>query len=314
MDHASFKIMAHHLLFCATKSQVPLSSTVDMKIKESLEKSGAGQNIAFWNWTPHQKSLLDADIPRLIMTSHWSTGKTRILFEKALMLAREGNFVIFILHYCENTEDEYSDHAPILLFHSLTNEISNEEDHTQTNINLLVSNDLSRDVLNNDILQSTAHIFIDEFVVNVKKDMEIIDNIATKIDKNNHFWVTVGKASAQSTADFKNWIQKKVAEGYLEPSLNYPLRNSKEIVEFEHSLVPKVTDLETGHPIEDDMMGEDHSERSKIPAISEGSEIIQPSIESMPKVTLVQPYELLTKNWPYTTLYFYSELVVYSEL
>ena len=105
MDHTSFKIMAYYLLFCATKSQVPLSSTVDTKIKESLEKSGAGQNVAFWNWTPKQKSLLDADIPRVIMTSHWSTGKTRILFEKALMLAREGKFVIFILHYCENTEE-----------------------------------------------------------------------------------------------------------------------------------------------------------------------------------------------------------------
>ena len=183
--------MAYYLLFCATKSQVPLSSTVDTKIKESLEKSGAGQNVAFWNWTPRQKSLLDADIPRLIMTSHWSTGKTRILFEKALMLAREGKIVIFILHYSENTENEYSDHAPILLFHSLKNEISNEKDQTQKNINVLVSNDLIKDVLDKDILHSDCNVFIDEYVVNANKDMEIIDDIAARIDKNDHFWLTV---------------------------------------------------------------------------------------------------------------------------
>jgi hypothetical protein len=294
LDHTSFKIMAYYLLFCATKSQVPLSSTVDTKIKESLEKGGTGQNIAFWNWTPKQKSLLDADIPRVIMTSHWSTGKTRILFEKALMLAREGKFVILILHYSENTEDEYSDHAPILLFHSLKNEISSKEDHTQKHINLLVSNDLIKDVLDKDILQSDSNVFIDEFVVNANKDMKIIDDIAAKIDKNSHLWVTVAKASAQYAANFKYWIERKVADGYLEPSLIYPLRNTMEIVEFESALAPKNFLF--------------FSERSELLGGPEKSSEIsesstnQPTIESMPKVTLVQTYDLPTKNWPNNTL------------
>ena len=73
MDHESFKTMAMYLLFSATYNEVPLASLINMKVKENLEKSGSAKNAAFWNWTPLQKSLLDANLPRVIMTSHWST-------------------------------------------------------------------------------------------------------------------------------------------------------------------------------------------------------------------------------------------------
>ena len=55
--------MAIYLLFSATYNHVPLASIIDTKIKENLEKAGSAKNIALWNWTPKQKSLLDADIP-----------------------------------------------------------------------------------------------------------------------------------------------------------------------------------------------------------------------------------------------------------
>ena len=54
------------------------------------------QKITSWNWTPEQKNLLIADIPRMIMRSHWSTGKTIILFEKAKVLARKGAFTNYV--------------------------------------------------------------------------------------------------------------------------------------------------------------------------------------------------------------------------
>ena len=92
-----------YLLFSATYNEVPLASIIDMKVKECLEKSGSAKNAALWNWTPLQKSILDADLPRVIMTSYWSTGKTRILFVKALKLAKDGKFVIFVLHYSQVT-------------------------------------------------------------------------------------------------------------------------------------------------------------------------------------------------------------------
>ena len=155
--------MAMYLLFSATYNEVPLATTIDMKVKESLEKSGSAKNAAFWNWTPLQKSILDADLPRVIMTSYWSTGKTRILFVKALKLAKDGKFVIFVLHYSqikkeedfskdqeESLETNFADHAPILLYHSLMNEIDKESKknpQVKTNIRLMVSKDLEGDIL-----------------------------------------------------------------------------------------------------------------------------------------------------------------------
>ena len=81
------------------------------------------QKINSWNWTPEQKNLLIADIPRMIMRSHWSTGKTIILFKKAKVLARKGEPVLFVLCYSKvsitGDGDYLSDQAPILLYCSL---------------------------------------------------------------------------------------------------------------------------------------------------------------------------------------------------
>ena len=272
----------------------------------TLEKSGSARNIAFWNWTPLQKSLLDADVPKLIMTSHWSTGKTRILFEKALMLAREGKLVLFILHYSNLTEEQskdedyFGDYAPILLYHSLMNEISNEEDQTKSNIHLMATNDFQTDILNSGHLQKNEiHIFIDEFVVHSDGDLEMLDEISTKIGQNNYFWLSVAKSTSQSTKSFKTWLDGKVKNEYLEPELKYPLRNTKEIVEFENSLAPKesrvdelitttanlevsTTNLET---LETESLG---AESLPLPSKEEPSS----------SRTLVQPYNLPTQGWP----------------
>ena len=174
LDHESYNTMAHYLLFSSTYNLVPVASVSDMKIKESLEKSGSAKNAALWNslwnWTPLQKSLLDADLPRVIMTSYWSTGKTRILFVKALKLAKDGKFVIFVLHYSqikkeedfskdeeESLETNFADHAPILLYHSLMNEIDKESKknpQVKANIKLMVSKDLQGDILENNVFHN----------------------------------------------------------------------------------------------------------------------------------------------------------------
>ena len=147
LDHDSFNLMVKYLLFFATYHPVPISSVIDKKIRENLKKGGDAKNIAFWNWTPEQKNILFANITRMIMTSFWSTGKTRILLEKAKMLARMGEFVIFVLHY-EEAENDFSDSAPLLLYYSLMNEIENDPDIIKDKFRLIVSQDLRKDVLN----------------------------------------------------------------------------------------------------------------------------------------------------------------------
>ena len=93
----SYNVMVKFLLFFATYHPAPVSSLTDTKIKENINNSASVDSLSFWNWTPEQKSLFDAEICRVIMTSHWSTGKTRIMFEKAKILAKEGKRVIFVL-------------------------------------------------------------------------------------------------------------------------------------------------------------------------------------------------------------------------
>ena len=115
------------------------------------KKGGDAKNIAFWNWTPEQKNILFATITRLIMTTFWSTGKTRILLEKAKMLARMGEMVIFVLHY-EQNQNDFSDSAPLLLCYSLLNEIENDPDNIKDKFRLIVSQDLRKDVLDGGLL------------------------------------------------------------------------------------------------------------------------------------------------------------------
>ena len=81
-----------------------------------------------------------------------------------------------------------------------------------------------------------VHFFVDEFVVNGEDDLETIDDILAKIDKKNYAWITVAKANDNNRHCFEAWLEKKISEGYREPSLKYPLRNSKQILDFERSL------------------------------------------------------------------------------
>ena len=148
----SYDFMVKHLLFFSTYHPAPVSSFIDTKIKETIEKFGDARNIELWNWTPEQKGLLNEIIRRMIMTSHWSTGKTRIMFEKAKILAILGQIVIFVLYCSEISESEsenFGKYAPALLSCSLQNEIdigvqNNKWNHE--NFKLVITDNL-RDVI-----------------------------------------------------------------------------------------------------------------------------------------------------------------------
>ena len=198
--------MVKYLLYFSTYHPVPASSILGMKIKENLEKGGNADNIAFWNWTPEQKNLLVAKITRMIMTSHWSTGKTRIIFEKAKILARNGNSVVVVLYYSNIKGTSYLvDQAPILLYSSLMNEIEQEKGDLKDNLKLLMINDLNQVEKH---LKGT-NIFIDEFVINNKDDLDALNKLYQNVETDNLLWVTVAKTSSEFTNLFKNWLEKK---------------------------------------------------------------------------------------------------------
>ena len=332
MDHELYNTIAHTLLFSSTYNPLPVASVIDMKIKESLEKSGSAKNAAFWNWKSLQKNLLDADLPRVIMTSHWSTGKTRILFMKALMLARDGKFVVLVLHYSQLLKpnvpnddksssvnekvDEaakllesgetaplhyFSDHAPILLYHSLMNEIDQEKAEVKEKIKLMVSKDLHEDLVKNDSLTGDVHIFIDEFVVNGVDDLKTLDEVCEKIDVKNHAWVAVAKVSALHSESFKKWLEEKHNLGWLEPSLKFKLRNTKEIIAFENSLAPQEKSLALKDPVA--------SSTKLQPAVDSNPDpegLSNPNFESQLPLPVstnrLKPYDLPTQGWPFADL------------
>ena len=243
----SYNLMVKFLLFFATYHPAPVSSLIDMKIKEIIDNSVTVDSLSFWNWTPEQKSLFVAEICRVIMTSHWSTGKTRIMFEKAKILAKEGKRVIFVLHHSQFLEEEsnyFQDNAPILLYLCLLNEIDPEKaknnqklkksmEIMKSNLEILVTDNLA-EVLDQANQDPNVNIFIDEYTIAKEEDMKIVDEIGEKIDKESNLWVTVAKASAKSDKAFRKWLEEKEKdEKWFVPSLSCALRNSKEIIEFE---------------------------------------------------------------------------------
>ena len=243
--------MAKYLLFCSTYSPVPVASIIDIKIKENLEKGGNATNIAFWNWTPEQKSILESDIQKVIFTSYWSTGKTRTLFEKAKMLADKGDFVIFVLY-----QDPV--YAPILLYGSLMNEI--KASGLSNNLKLVMTNDLE-DVLKEVHNRPKVHVFIDELTIGPLDCRNKLDCLIASVRPESYFWFAIGKRcittsevrpifdsdSAQRSRQnsrnsenaidwsFEEWLEEKKEEGFFLPKMAYALRNSKEVIEFDRS-------------------------------------------------------------------------------
>ena len=242
-----YLMMAKYLLFFATYHPSPVSSLIDTKIMETFAFDF--ESFCFWNWTPQQKSVFDAEICRMILTSHWSTGKTRILFEKAKILAAKGKKVIFVLHQSQVDDaqpDNFQDNAPILLYLSLLNEIDpemnpktqkskklkNTMELIKANLELVVTNDLKKVLAK--ISDANVNIFIDEFTVFKDEDVIKIDEISNKLADESYFWVTVARANARSDKTFKTWLEGKESDDkWCVPTLTNALRNSKEIIEFD---------------------------------------------------------------------------------
>ena len=238
--------MAKFLLYLSTYAPIPVASVIDTKIKENIEKGGNAKNIAFWNWTPEQKNLLESILRRVIFTSYWSTGKTRIMFEKAKILAKDGKHVIFVL---DSTKSYY----PSFLYNSLLNEIKAAE--LRENLELMMSDGLG-DVLkkiekfhslkkginktkhsSEGVSNVDVNIFIDEFTYTPYLK-ELVDSLIETISPTSYIWMAVGRCSTTSASisPFDSWLAEKLTnQGFHHADLRYAVRNSREIIEFDSS-------------------------------------------------------------------------------
>ena len=85
-----------------------------------------------------------------------------------------------------------------------------------------------------------VHLFIDEFVIN-HQTLSAFDDINKKIDATFYVWLSVARATNEANDMFKSWLEEKRKIGYVIPTLEYPLRNSIEILEFEKKLETNMT-------------------------------------------------------------------------
>ena len=86
-----------------------------------------------------------------------------------------------------------------------------------------------------------VHLFIDEFVIN-QKTLRIFDVMNKKVDKSCYIWLSIARATNETNGMtmFKFWLEEKKESGYVTPTLEYPLRNSKEILDFDRKLETKM--------------------------------------------------------------------------
>ena len=61
-----------------------------------------------------------------------------------------------------------------------------------------------------------------------------------KIDATCYVWLSIARATNETNDMFKIWLEEKRQIGYVIPNLEYPLRNSKEILDFERKLETKM--------------------------------------------------------------------------
>ena len=84
-----------------------------------------------------------------------------------------------------------------------------------------------------------VHLFIDEFVIN-KETLRTFDAMNKKIDESCYVWLSIARATNKTNDMFKIWLEEKRQIGYVIPNLEYPLRNSREILDFERKLETKM--------------------------------------------------------------------------
>ena len=96
------------------------------------------------------------------------------MIEKAKLLASNGEVVLFVLWYCESDFD----YAPILLYHSLYNEIEeiNKKESKRGGTGTITLKMMSSLPDLFDLIKpETNNVFIDEYVINCKKDLLDLD-------------------------------------------------------------------------------------------------------------------------------------------
>ena len=96
-----YKFVVKHVLFTASLNKCLTPQNLPKEVRSLVEKQSSPKNIAFYSlWSREQLGLMDSNTLRVIFTSNWGTGKTKMMVCKAMNIAEscEDSILIFVIY------------------------------------------------------------------------------------------------------------------------------------------------------------------------------------------------------------------------
>ena len=96
-DPNIFKTVSKHLIFAASKIELPVKGPLIKKLKR-IREDISYDHVKLWAfWNPEQKKIFSSkSVGNIIITSSYSTGKTTCLVGRCKELSDSGEKVLFI--------------------------------------------------------------------------------------------------------------------------------------------------------------------------------------------------------------------------
>ena len=94
-----YEFVVKHTLFTASLNKCLTPQNLPKEVRSLVEKQSSPKNIAFYSlWSREQLGLMDSNALRVIFTSNWGTGKTKMMVCKAMNVAEscEDSILIFV--------------------------------------------------------------------------------------------------------------------------------------------------------------------------------------------------------------------------
>ena len=203
------------------KTFQPANEVILGKVTEIVEKeAGSVETISFWSGDQIDIVSECKNLKRVLFDSAFSTGKTLIMMEciqqllenhheKVLFIIRTGKKVPILLNF--KIQGIFQKHKGEKNFEIIQCDFENEDE-----VNKILTE------------HPDHHIFIDELVFG--RGSVTLDSIvqwSELVKQHKHFWMIICYGKGKRTFDIE-----KLRPYFHIPSLKYPLRNPKEIVEL----------------------------------------------------------------------------------
>ena len=216
--------------------EISMNKKILQQISENVDEAGTPENIAFWSLDQFNIASKCLDHKRVLFVpqhSGFSTGKSLLMVYCAKQLVKTSQKPILFI----SANSEYNavrNHEYTLQYYRLR-EIFKEDENVKVMAYCIddIYDGISCKEFEEDLrgVYKDHHVFIDELHMEINREdnfFKILINWSKLINPENHFWVV--------SYDIHEFDEDQLKEYFpIMPKLNYPLRNTKEIIEFVQS-------------------------------------------------------------------------------